>query len=526
MIIDAREMDNGRRVRTDICIIGAGAAGIMIALEFANRGIDVCLLESGGLAVDRRTQRLQSIHNIGRKYNGLRFLRPRYFGGATNLWGGHCVPLRALNFERVPWIPYSGWPFGIDEIQPYYERAHRYLDLGDYDYDPVPVAEELGMPLFPFSRDKVETVMSRYMGQTKFDARRFGIYYRDHILHTGNIASYTYANVTSINRDQDSPNIRDVSLKTLTGKRFSVSAKQYVLAAGGIENARLLLLSDGVQANGLGNDRDLVGRFFMEHIWYRNGKVLPHNGHKPLRIYGAPQLSREGWVQCHLALPEAVIREHQIPDFRAEITINTPSIFDRVVEFMHDARKNLMDIDTLDTVALMAFQKYRKRFKHFVEAHAPIKEPIVYRLSNFVEQIPNPDSRIQLSDKLDALGLRKATIDWRISPQDKEGIGIAHRLVAEEVDNSGFGRMLREMPEDEPEILYGASGAGHHMGTTRMHIDPHQGVVDENCQIHGLNNIYIAGSSVFPTSGFANPTLTIIALAIRLADHLKRVVRQ
>jgi len=526
MMIDARDMDDDRLVETDICIIGAGAAGIMIALEFAHSGMDICLLESGGLQVDRRTQRLQAIHNVGRKYNGLRFLRPRYFGGATNLWGGHCVPLRALNFERVSWIPYSGWPFGIETLRPYYARAQQHLDLGDNDCDPAQVAGELGLGLFPFSTDKVETVMSRYMGQTKFDARRFGSHYRGQIADAANITAYIYANVAAINRDKDSPHVRDVAVRTLTGRRFAVKAKHYVLAAGGVENARLLLLSNQIQGNGLGNDHDLVGRFFMEHIWYRSGKILPHNGHQPLRIYGAPQQSRAGWVQCHLALPEAVVRQYRIPDFRAEITINTPSAFDKLVELAHDARKNIMDIDALDTVALMAFQKYRKIFKQFVQAHAPTKYPVIYRLSNFVEQVPNPDSRIRLSEQRDALDLPKATIDWRISALDKQGIGVAHRLIAAEVERSGFGRMAVEMPENEPEILYGASGAGHHMGTTRMNVNPRWGVVDENCRIHGLDNIYIAGSSVFPTSGFANPTLTIIALALRLADHLKGVARR
>lgn len=526
MLIDARQMDSGAQVETGLCIIGGGAAGITLALEFARQGVEVCLLEGGGLEADGRTQSLQSIANIGRKYYGLRFARPRYYGGATNVWGGHCVPLRAVNFERVPWIPYSGWPFRLDTIVPYYARAHQRLSLGAFDYRPEQVARELGLPLFPFASGSVETVLSRYLGPTRFDALRFGAHYRAELAQAANLVTYLHANVTAINQDPGAGRIKDVSVATLTGRRFTVRARQYVLAAGGIENARLLLLSDQVQRRGLGNQRDLVGRFFMEHIWYRRGRIQPRPGHTPFRLYGAPQPYRGAWVQCHLALAEAVVRQQQIPDFRAEIAINAGSRFEGLLRLAHQARERIKDFEALDAMAFQAVRAFQGVFRRLDQARVPERGPVVYQLANYVEQVPNPDSRVQLSDARDALGLRKAVIDWRLSALDREGIRVAHRLLAQEVERSGFGRMDSGLAEDQEELLAGASGGGHHMGTTRMSADPRWGVVDGDGRVYGLDNLFVAGSSVFPTGGFANPTLTIMALAIRLADHLKRLLAQ
>ena len=152
--------------------------------------------------------------------------------------------------------------------------------------------------------------------------------------------------------------------------------------------------------------------------------------------------------------------------------------------------------------------------------------PVVYRLNNFLEQVPNPESRIVLSQDKDVLGLNKAAINWRLSEIDKEGLRRAQNLIAAEVGRSGFGRMRIELPAEENVLLEGASGGAHHMGTTRMHVDPRYGVVDANCRIHGVKNMFVAGSSVFPTGGFANPTLTIVALAIKLADHMIGIMKR
>lgn len=518
MYIDSRKLDGSYIVQTDICIIGAGAAGITLAREFVKTPSRVCLLESGGFTLDPATQSLTDAINVGREYPILKTSRLRYFGGTTNHWGGHCVPIRGINFERRSSIPYSGWPFDRNHLDQYYKRAHDVLQLGEFTYDTTAMSKSLEMDIFPFNNANVETVVSRY------NPFEFGEAYREQLKNATNVSTYLFANVTSINQNPDSNYVSDVSVKTLTGNTFTVRAKYFVLATGGIDNARLLLLSNQVQKNGLGNQNDLVGRFFMEHIWYPSGLILPVNQDESLQIYGAEHpYRRQVKIRAHIALPEKVIREQEVPDFRAEIYIGRNFMFHESVSSARFLRDKIANLEWPENFGEHVANIIRDPGT-VVNYLRDKQGPLFYRLKNFVEQTPNPDSRIALSKEKDALGLLKPTLDWRLSEIDKVGIRKAHQLIAREVGRSGFGRMRIMMPEDEDILLEGASGGYHHMGTTRMHVDPRKGIVDPDCRIHGLQNIFVAGSSVFPTCGYANPTLTIVALSLRLADHLSSLM--
>lgn len=512
---DGREIPSGEVVSCDLCIIGAGAAGITIAREFAKTNQRVLILESGDLSFDEDTNELDRLIVTGHAYPELS-CRLRYFGGTTNHWGGHCVPIRPSVFEKREWIPYSGWPFGIEELHPYYARAHQIIELGPYDYDPQPVAKRLGYKLFPFDPAQLETSLSRYHRQ------RFGIRYRQDLENARNVSVMLYANITSINLDDYKRVVTDVSVNTLTGNSFSVQAKLFVLATGGIENARLLLLSDRDMPAGLGNQNDLVGRFFQEHIWYKSGYILPvDQDEAKVALYGNEiPYERQYAVRCHLVLPERRVRELQIPEYRVELQIRrTRSLFPSV-QSAHKLKKSIESLDLDEISATDILNVARDPGPPLAEAIGVVEKPLVYEFANYVEQVPNPDSRVTLSSQVDVLGQRRAILNWQLSSLDKEGIKRAQQVIAQEVGRSGIGRMNVHFPEEET-ILEGAKGGCHHMGTTRMHVDPKQGVVDSDCRIHGLENIYVAGSSVFPVAGFPNPTLTITALAVRLVDHLK-----
>jgi choline dehydrogenase-like flavoprotein len=514
--IDSRKLKPNQIVDIDICVIGAGAAGITLALELSNKPFRVCLLESGGFSSDAETESLNDAINIGRNYS-LQDTRARYFGGTTNLWGGHCVPIRPMNFESRDWIPYSGWPFKRNALDVYYKRAHEVHRIGEFQYDASAIANSLDMELFPFDRTKVQSVVSRY------NAMSFGLEYRDTLDRALNIVTYLYANVTSINRNPDRDHIRDVSVKTLAGNSFSVRAKYYVLAAGGIENARLLLLSNEVQKSGLGNQHDLVGRFFMEHLWFPSGFILPSMQDSSLEIYGRehPYGNRCN-IRCHIALPENVIRENNIPEYRSEIGVTRePPASVVSAREIRDKIKNNEFPDKLSQCLVNIMSDPGPVIRYL---NGKKDKLLMYRLKNYVETVPNPNSRIGLSNEKDKLGLNKATLDWRLSKIDKAGIRTAQRFIAAEVGRTNFGRMWIELAHDEDVLLEGADGGSHHMGTTRMNDNPRKGVVDSNCRIHGLENIFVAGSSVFPNCGYSNPTLTIVALAIRLADHLTNKV--
>jgi len=307
----------------------------------------------------------------------------------------------------------------------------------------------------------------------------------------------------------------------LQGNSFHIGAKLFVLATGGIENARLLLLSNGVEPMGLGNRRDLVGRFFMDHIWNPSGYILPANQSAPHTIYtDRIPVSDKVTMTAHLSLPEDVVRREKLPDYRSEIglefdTEEAPDSHGKSAPQTHGVPQGKLASDLGPGVSELA-----RQFSPRPQGLEWAGQKFRYRLKNYFEQVPNPDSRVTLSDEKDALGMRRAQLDWRLSELDRLCVRRAQKLLALEVGRSGFGRLRSEL-EDEEVLLAGARGGAHHMGTTRMGRDPGRSVVDPDCKVHGLSNLFVGGSSVFPTGGFANPTLTIVALTLRLADHIR-----
>ena len=261
----------------------------------------------------------------------------------------------------------------------------------------------------------------------------------------------------------------------------------------------------------------------MEHILYTSGKIVSPGSLGVRRFYGAEHPFGDIAVRGHIAIPDAYIRELQIPFFRAELSIYAPSLSNTEAaasaRVLRDSIKNAEWPENLDDHLVNVLSGIDDLYYHFTGSKEEL--PAIYSMHNYVEQVPNPDSRVSLAPERDALGLNRPAVDWRLSDLDKTGIKKAQDVIAHEVGRSGFGRMRLELPDSENTLLEGADGGAHHMGTTRMHADPRHGVVDENCRIHGLHNLYVAGSSVFPTVGYINPTLTIVALAIRLAEHLE-----
>jgi choline dehydrogenase-like flavoprotein len=517
MFIDSRTIEDGATVETEVCVVGAGAAGITLALQLADRPFRVALVESGGLEPDPATEDLaRGALNVGHEYRLLPTSRLRYFGGSTGHWGGHCVPLRAQDMEHRPWIPHSGWPISRASLDPYYARAHAVIGLGTPEYDADRLFAAMGKRMLPFDPARVATVVSSY------NARRFGLDYQDAIGRAGNLTAYLWGNLVGVHRHPSNPQVDRISVRTLAGNGYSVRARHYVLAMGGIENARMLLLSNDVEPAGLGNGHDLVGRYFMEHIYVRNSVILPADQTQILDLYGA-EVPYEGdvAVRALIAMPERLERELEIPAFRAGLEINHAWRNFDAVQSASTLRRDLLRLrwpDDLDGHILRVLGG----LGDVAGLAAGGEPPLGYWLRNYFEQTPNPDSRIGLASGRDALGLNRATVDWRLTELDRRGIRKAHEAIAAEVGRSGFGRMRVDMPEAEQGvILDGVNGGAHHMGTTRMHEDPRRGAVDADCRLHGLGNLFLAGSSVFPTGGYANPTLTIVAMTIRLADHLR-----
>ena len=525
MFIDSRTLAEGSRIETDVCIVGAGAAGITIARELAGKPFRICLIESGGLEPDQETQSLYQGEIVGFPYYPLDLIRLRYFGGTTNHWAGACRPLDEIDFEARPEVPHSGWPFNKSQLDPYYQRAQALCQLGPYDYNPDTWAS-VENPVLPIEGNRVVTAILQDSPPT-----RFGQVYREEIEQAQNISTYLFANVVEIETTATEDAVTRLHAATLQGNRFSITAKYYILATGAIENARLLLVSNKTQNTGLGNQNDLVGRYFMEHLSVPGGLFVPSsdltastglytNGRELDGVDGSAYLSitpetlqREKLLNVRaflkLASPQAVTHGTSGWSVSAQAVLDAPQTGNWDIDF---AGHIWNVINNTDEIAIRSYEAFFHQPKGIFALY--------YHLAN----APNPDSRVTLIAERDELGMPRVRLDWRFGDLERQTLRRANEIIGEALGHSGLGRV--SVFPDDPDTGWpdGLRGAWHQMGTTRMHTDPKQGVVDEQGRVHGVSNLYVAGSSVFPTSGYTNPTLTIVALCIRLSDHISQLM--
>jgi len=508
---DARTLPDATLLEGDVCIVGAGPAGIALALEWEGRGERVLLLEGGGFQLERDVQDRYRGESVGLPYYPLESARLHFFGGASNHWGGFCAPFDPIDFEARPWVPRSGWPFGREELDPYYARTQQLVELGPYDYDAESwrVRDPRMVPL-PLDPARVWTKMWQFSPPTHFGRR-----YRERLTSSANVHLFTHASVVEVVLHPDGRTVSGLRVANLAGRTHHVRARRYVLACGAIQNARVLLASNGVARRGVGNDQDLVGRHFMEHVEMPVGELVLARP-DPVSLY------RLDWgytrARGELALAADLQRERELLNGSVELSPR------------EDRTPLRGTFQELPPDVLAGFMEYDERVARGEivpsPAEAPTHEP--WREFTLVarhEQAPDPASRVTLSSERDALGVPRVRLDWRLSTLEFRSMRESCRELGREVGRSGAGRVrllewLREEGEDWPEFV---SGGWHHMGTTRMHTDPSQGVVDPDSRIHGIDNLYVAGASVFPTGGCANPTLTLLALTLRLSDHLKAV---
>jgi choline dehydrogenase-like flavoprotein len=536
VFVDLRSQASSLETEADICIVGGGAAGITLALALGRRSFSVCLLESGGFRPEAGTQSLYKGESVGLEYGALDETRVRYFGGSTNPegWGGWCKPLDPIDFEHRAWVPYSGWPIGLSVLDVYYRRAQVICELGPYDYSLETWREMLARPLddFPFPGHRVETQLAQLSRPT-----RFGVRYREELRQAGNVTVYLNANVTEILASPDLSEASGVDAVSLEGNRLRVRSRAVVVAAGGIENARILLLSGAERSNGLGNENDLVGRFFMDHPRLAMGSIEFSDEHRLPNLYDPFYKFRkrnrslvgvydETLVAGSLNLTPEFQRQEGLLNYRAWILPTWPGDDSDAIAALKrlyiGARERTLPRETLaaDVKSVLSNPLLVAGWT-FGRTVRPRRLVRSFQLINILEPEQLPDSRVSLSDQVDRLGLRRVRLDWRIGDLVRRTLARAHEAIDEELRQSGVGRLVdRYTLGDETRFRESLSWVWHHMGTTRMHDDPSQGVVNSDMRLHGMSNVYVAGSSVFPTPGTDMPTLTIVALALRLADHL------
>ncbi len=503
MFLDARQLDSGHTIEADICIIGAGAAGITIAREYIGRSTRVALIESGGLDYDEKTQSLYEGENVGLPSFDLNVNRLRYFGGTTNHWAGHCRPLDAIDFEQRSWTPHSGWPISRRDLDPFYVRAQPIVGLGPYEYENLDYwQQEIQLPGLELDENRLNTVVYNQSPPT-----RFGQAYRDELEQADNVAVYLNANVLEISSNETATQVTGLKLACIDGPQLSVSAKVFVLAAGGMENARLLLLSNQVQSSGLGNENDLVGRFFMDHLLLRPGaEISLSDPDVNFSLYASLHRAYGSQMFAILASPEVLLRREKLNNFRLHLLRRPPRYKQPLGRIFSQLDGVSPDQGRLDALAI------RKKNRDVASLHLVL------------EPTPNPDSRIRLSQQLDFFGQRKIEANWQTVDQDLYNAYRALELAALEFGRLGIGRAYGDIFGGADRWPANLEAGRHHCGTTRMTGSPKTGVVDQNCRVNSVSNLFIAGSSVFPTIGYANPTLSIVALALRLADHTKAML--
>jgi choline dehydrogenase-like flavoprotein len=488
--IDARKIVSGSRIQADVCVIGAGAAGISIARELSGTGLDVIVLESGGMKPEKATTELYDGKTRGDGTGSRSYLqrsRLRYFGGTTNHWDGACAPLEPWDLTGADWFPNPGWPIDRATLDPYYDRAAPVIGIHPFDYDLGYFAEN-GWPTYDFA--PTSGLLNRPF-QFSTD-RRFKAKFGEELFASKNVRVYLWANVVELVPRPDGGALSHVDVRTLEGKKkFSVSARCYVLATGGIENARLLLASQSVHEQGLGNENDLVGRFFMDHVYFRRMTMVLTQPLKSMVAYRRKVDKKLGGrSQVVLSFTPEFRRKHGLLDSTIRLEGSGPA-------------KNRPPL----SVAMRAT----------TEALSPgTRKSLWFNVRLITELAPDENNRIVLEPTTDALGVRRATLHWKLTELDRRSIEKTTQLFTR-VAPIHLGGRIHLTPH-----LKNGRVQSHHIGTTRMHVDPKRGVVDANCRLHGFDDLYLAGSSVFPSSAAVNPTFTIVALALRIADDVKQ----
>lgn len=528
MLTDARRLPPDSHLDADVCIVGGGAAGITCALELEGSGLRVVVLESGGERPDAATQHLAAGDLVGeplRVLDGhvdLDEVRLRRLGGTTNHWAGYCRRLEPVDFETRAGLAVSGWPLERADLVPWWDRAATWCRILTGDDTPGPLLERAGLP--PPLVDTADVVPIAF--QIAFPLP-FGETYRADLAASAEIEVLLWAN--AVNLAVDGRRVTGVDVRTLTGNRARVTARAVVVAAGGIENARLLLASTDADPRGVANANGLVGRHFTEHlqVWAGFGvldvdpaDLVGYTGRDVVIDEGRHRGAAVG-IKAGLALSSDHVRRHHTQGMEVQLV---PGALPAGVPEQDEG------VTAADLAALL----------HAETGRVPASS--VY-LQVLAEQRLDPESRVELAATTDALGMPRTRLRWRHGAADRAAILHGLGVLAEELGAAGLGRLqivpggvhadavehfngelvsLYRVDLAEVDLESFPLGVGfHHMCTTRMSDDPATGVVDPDCRAHDLDNLWLAGSSVFATGGVATPTFTIVALAARLAHHLR-----
>ncbi|GAB3894608.1 GMC oxidoreductase [Spirosoma agri] len=551
MIVTKNNYQPGQVLTTDICIIGSGPAAISMALSLSSSPCNIIVVSGGGWSETVGNQDLnRGVVSQAGSHEPLEENRRRQFGGTSAAWGGRCIPFEPIDFKKRSWVPDSGWPFSFETLDPYYKQAAELCQIGDYDFDAHTAFPANPREIIPGldSEEFISSPLERWSPPVNFAKT-----YRSELERSKTIQVLLDAQVIRLNTldGSDQVSTADVSMG---GSPISIQANTFVLAAGGIENPRLLLASTSAQfPTGLGNQHDNVGRYYMAHLKGVYAEVDPANRETFLsdfeRDAEGVYCRRRWWIpekaqEAHKLLNSIFflylsnsIEGHRDVLFSSRYVVkgllsiasqrSARAIFSKAKQVLPSIKEHAVNIATnglsqLPDLIRLSLKRMAKRRLPYI---LPAKNSKYWGLYFQTEQAPNRDSRVYLSaTEKDAFGVPRAEVSIAFLEADVESVVAAHTLFIDNFRQKNLGEVLYSeegLRDYLTKSLRTFNSGAHHIGTTRMSDDPETGVVDRNAKVYGLSNLYVAGASVFPTGGHANPTFTIVAHALLLADHLK-----
>jgi choline dehydrogenase-like flavoprotein len=539
-MIDDLDLHN-KEYNADICIVGGGVAGICLAKALEESGLNILLLEAGGLVYNKKKQALYSGDVVNpEKHPSLDKYRYRQFGGTSSYWGGRCVEYDNTDFSIKSDDGELLWPIGYGEIKKYYNSARQFLDSSLPDGKTF---KDLDM--------EVQHYIKNFSGEF-FNDNNFETYslptdvskkYLNSLKKSKNIQIVLNSNLTNIELLEDCSDVRFLNIVNSAGEKSKISAKLFVLAMGGIEIPRMLLASSNQKRAGVANSSGLVGRYYMTHLAGVIGQIR-EKGDASIS-YGYGQLENGVYVRRRYKINSDCIDNNK--DLNIVVRIHFPDIANyrhktgilsllylgrKLIGYEYGLRMGIRNnthslvqhlknlIIDMPNLFIDIFDIVFRRFLSIRKA-PPIRtaNSKFYALDFHSEQSPNYNSSIQLSSKKDKFGVFQSKVDWRVNESDIKSIQNSLKKMKLDLENTCDVDINLNEVSDEI-FRYGAYG-GHHIGTTRMGRSANSSVVDKNLCTHDHKNLYILSSSVFPTSGQANPTLTIAAFAFRLGEHIK-----
>ena len=473
MILDSAELKLLDNEIFDACIIGTGPAGITAALGLESAGHRILLLEGGGTEYTEQSQNIYRGEVTGDKYLNLTQCRLRYLGGTSNHWGGICRTLDEEDFQAKKGFPLTEWPISKKDLDPYLEKASEILEIPE-----IPADAEL-------ETDELKSISFVIPPPVRFKQK-----YSQQLQDSKSILLATNANVTSLVPKNGA--VRFINVSGWDGSKIKIKAKRFILATGGIENSRLLLWSNFLAKGELVKNDKALGKYWMEHPHFTLGEAFLTGKAKAI-------INQQG--RTYYAPTKTLMDDKQILNCGL-----------RFLPLQLEGTKKM--VSDLLCIAPKAGKWAADLFNKDLLCGATVRAAW--------EQEPVINNRIELTDEKDSLGIPRVNLFWNKNENDLRTARVTTEAFGRYLSSNDLGRVQLDdwLTNNESFPENDEIGGPHHLGGTRMAATPDLGVVDQNCKVYGLDNLYIAGSSVFPSGGHANPTMSIVQLTLRLVDHI------